>query len=279
MFGHRTLHGMVALTVAGALVAGWVFAAPALGVKASGEPQRESRSFGKSAASAAPVVVELFTSEGCSSCPSADDLLRSIANTTSENGQPIVALSEHVTYWNRLGWADPFSSDTFSSRQDRYGTTLGNAEVYTPQAIVNGREQFVGSDAAALSHALRAELKQTGVALAITEIHRSGNSAVLRVRNGALPDDRSDVELWAAVTDDADQSRVLRGENGGRTLHHAAVVRSLVQVGRLDGAGEQTVTVPLPASVAGAADQGHRVALLAQLQGQGAIVGAAQAAL
>lgn len=232
---------------------------------------------GAAAGSAAPVVVELFTSEGCSSCPPADDLLRRIANGISIDGQPIIALSEHVTYWNNLGWADPFSQDAFSSRQDRYGARLGS-EVYTPQAVVNGNAQFVGSDGAALSRALHAQLGKPGVALSITQVRRSGENAVLQVRSGP-PLPGKPVELWAAVTDDSDQSNVLRGENGGRTLRHAAVVRLLLRVGTVESTGEQTVTVPLPPAVLRDTGAGHHLALIAQLPGQGTILGAAMAPL
>lgn len=264
---------MVAIAVA---AVGWRMAHPMRDASAAslwpgGAPHASSET-------ATPVVVELFTSEGCSSCPPADDLLRRIANGTSNDGQPIVALSEHVTYWNQLGWADPFSQDAFSSRQDRYGATLATGEVYTPQAVVNGRVQFVGSDAGALSRALHSQLGIAGVPLHIVQLRRDGDGLVLQIHSGPLPGGKA-VELWAAVTDDADTSSVLRGENGGRTLRHAAVVRSLTRVGKLEGAGEQSVAVPLPAAVTGKAAAGHHVALLAQLPGQGAIVGAALAPL
>src|SRR5580704_5019708 len=92
------------------------------------------------------VLIELFTSEGCSDCPPADELLRQVSGRQTEDGQLIVGISEHVTYWNNLGWRDPFSADQYTERQNAYRTRFGLESVYTPQMVVNGREQFVGSD-------------------------------------------------------------------------------------------------------------------------------------
>ena len=99
------------------------------------------------------VLVELFTSEGCSSCPTADALLRQINGTQTNGGRLIVGISEHVTYWNSLGWSDPFSSSIYTDRQNGYGQRFRLDSVYTPQMVVNGTEQFVGSDQTALTRA------------------------------------------------------------------------------------------------------------------------------
>jgi hypothetical protein len=93
------------------------------------------------------VIVELFTSEGCSSCPPADAVLRQVNLKETSAGQLIVGISEHVTYWNDLGWRDPFSAPEFTERQNVYASRLSPEGPYTPQMVVNGREQFVGSDA------------------------------------------------------------------------------------------------------------------------------------
>ncbi|WP_419804864.1 DUF1223 domain-containing protein [Terriglobus sp.] len=232
------------------------------------------------AANTSAVVVELFTSEGCSSCPPADSLLRAIANTRTDDGQPVVALSEHVTYWNNLGWADPFSHQDFTDRQNGYSARLRTDEVYTPQMVVNGRAQFVGSDATALRRALHAASQQTSTPLRITAVQRQGDTLTVQWHSDE-PNGGKKLELWAAVTDDADQSVVARGENGGRTLRHAAVVRALTRVGSLSGTLgtlEGTVRVPLPQSVLQASGAAHHVALLAQEPAQGPIHGAALAA-
>jgi hypothetical protein len=107
------------------------------------------------------VLVELFTSEGCSDCPPADELLRKIDQKQTNSGQFIVGISEHVTYWNRLGWADPFSLAIYDERQSAYSSRFGLDSVYTPQMVVNGAEQFVGSNGAKLSEALNAEGQRT----------------------------------------------------------------------------------------------------------------------
>ena len=93
-----------------------------------------------------PVLAELFTSEGCSSCPPADDLLRRLTDEQLVDGVEVVALSEHVDYWNRLGWTDPFSSQAFSARQQRYQRALRTDQIYTPQMVVNGRREAIGND-------------------------------------------------------------------------------------------------------------------------------------
>src|SRR6204780_1466035 len=106
------------------------------------------------------VLVELFTSEGCSSCPPADALLRQVNGTQTNAGQLIVGISEHVTYWNSLGWSDPFSSSVYTERQNAYGERFHLEGVYTPQMVINGAEQIVGSDRAALLHAVEQEEEQ-----------------------------------------------------------------------------------------------------------------------
>ncbi len=113
------------------------------------------------------VLIELFTSEGCSDCPAADELLRQVTGRKDVGGPLIVGLSEHVSYWNGLGWRDPFSSDLYTARQNEYATRFALASVYTPQMIVNGREQFVGSDRRALDAALAAESKRKQIQLRI----------------------------------------------------------------------------------------------------------------
>ncbi|MGH9764327.1 MAG: DUF1223 domain-containing protein, partial [Blastocatellia bacterium] len=103
-----------------------------------------------------PVLVELFTSEGCSSCPPADEVMARLARTQPVPGAEIIALGEHVDYWNRLGWTDPFSSSAFSNRQREYSSAFANDEVYTPQMIVDGQTEFVGSNIAKARAAIAA---------------------------------------------------------------------------------------------------------------------------
>jgi hypothetical protein len=222
------------------------------------------------------VLVELFTSEGCSSCPSADALLRQINGTRPSADQLIVGISEHVTYWNQLGWSDPFSSQVYTARQNAYGSSFDLDSVYTPQMVVNGTEQFVGSDKNKLADAIRKEHDRAfPVALQILSSHVDGNS--LSVSFSASGDVKHGVVLYAVLADDVDQSNVLRGENQGRTLAHVAVARALVRVGRLQTGEQQTVKIALPASIKAAA--GHHLILFAQADGNLRILGADSRAL
>jgi hypothetical protein len=117
------------------------------------------------------VLVELFTSEGCSSCPPADALLRQVDGKHTESGQLIVALSEHVTYWNHLGWSDPFSSEIYTQRQYAYGQRFHIDSVYTPQMVINGEERIVGSDSAGLLRAIRGEQKPSSLSVHIKSVN------------------------------------------------------------------------------------------------------------
>lgn len=160
------------------------------------------------------VVVELFSSEGCSSCPPADEVLRELSR---EPG--VLALEMHVDYWNDLGWADPFSSRTFTDRQRAYATHLAKSGIYTPQAVVDGRDELVGSDARKL-RALVAEAKQRPhTALVLT---REGEH--LTVETPARSDG---ARLFLATRESGLSTRVPRGENAGKTLVHGPIARAL----------------------------------------------------
>ena len=218
------------------------------------------------------VLVELFTSEGCSSCPPADALLRQINGTRTNAGQLIVGISEHVTYWNSLGWADPFSSDIYTGRQNSYGQHFGLDSVYTPQMIVNGSEQFVGSDRTALKRAIEHQSQQLSpMTLHILSSHASGATlSVTFSADGIIPS--AGLDIIAVLADDADRSSVLRGENSGRTLAHVAVARSLQRITTLKTVGPQTLEIPISPASFGA--QGHHLILFAQTPGNGHVLGA-----
>ena len=223
------------------------------------------------------VLVELFTSEGCSSCPPADALLRQVNGTQTASGQLIVGISEHVTYWNSLGWADPFSSPAYTDRQNAYGTSLGLDSVYTPQMVVNGRQQFVGSDKNLLEKAIRAEQDQAQpVALHILDVSVAGSSLTVRFSATAAKSFYGS-DIIAVLADDADQSSVLRGENSGRSLTHVSVARSILRVAKLESTAERTVDLQIPASFSG--KPGHHLILFAQSRGNGRVLGADSKAL
>jgi hypothetical protein len=141
------------------------------------------------------VILELFTSEGCSSCPPADKLLRQVHLKETGAGQLIVGISEHVTYWNNLGWKDPYSAQVFTDRQSVYASRLSPEGSYTPQMIVNGRDQFVGGNGGALESALQSDARRPHVDLRIVSsafrkmastLH-SGSQGKLRSRSTSLP--------------------------------------------------------------------------------------------
>ncbi len=176
------------------------------------------------------VVLELFTSEGCSSCPPADRLLQRLADEPDLAGR-IAPLSLHVDYWNYLGWRDPYSSERWSHRQKTYAKNL-SGRVYTPQLVVDGRAEAVGSQEGEVRVLLREALSrpaQARVDLAPGEPGESAwpiqVSAELLQRAGT-----GEAELWIAVTENDLKNSVSRGENAGRTLTHDGVVRRLERI-------------------------------------------------
>jgi hypothetical protein len=202
-----------------------------------------------------PVVVELFTSEGCSSCPPADQLLARMDRSQPVAGVRVIALEEHVDYWNSLGWTDPFSSSQYRFRQNDYGRKFSAEGIYTPQMIVNGQAQFVGTDGdraaqeiarAALQQSIVLELKATPKASDPDLVDLSVKvtlGLILKVHN-------LDSNVYLAVTESDLSSNVQRGENSGRLLRHAPVVRSFGVIGKIDArgsnAGAITDTLKLP---------------------------------
>lgn len=179
-----------------------------------------------------PVVVELYTSEGCSSCPPADTLLAELASEDD-----VIALSFHVDYWDRLGWKDPTSSPDWTARQRRYASTLPSDSLYTPQAVVNGAAHAVGSRESQVRALIR---RASGVRALGAEA--TWSAAGVRVR-GDLP-----LGTLAFLVEDARTSEVPRGENAGRTLKHVSVVRAMTRV--TDGAARLETPRDLVASAA-----------------------------
>jgi hypothetical protein len=216
------------------------------------------------------VLIELFTSEGCSDCPPADDRLRQVTGHMTAEGQLVVGISEHVDYWDRLGWRDPFSSAQYSDRQNAYGARFGLDSVYTPQMIVNGTEQFVGSDRRALQAALNREAQRRRINLRISSAQVAGNKVTFSYSASDLPG-KAHLKLVAVLVDDVDRSQVLRGENSGRQLLHAAVARTLTSLGGLNDTAEHSASLPLPPSFSG--NGGHHLVLFAQEDGPGPVVG------
>ncbi len=217
------------------------------------------------------VLVELFTSEGCSSCPPADALLRQIDGTRTAAGQLIVGVSEHVTYWNGLGWSDPYSSTIYTVRQNAYGSRFRLDSVYTPQMVINGAQQIVGSDRDGLERAIEHESGRPRMPLHILSATVVGGVLNLTFTADGTSSPQG-ADITAVLADDLDRSSVLHGENSGRTLTHVAVARSLARIATVHGPTEKTVQVPLPASF-GSGKGGHHLILFAQAANLGPVLG------
>ena len=224
------------------------------------------------------VVVELFTSEGCSDCPPADELLRRMTGKKTPAGQQIIGISEHVTYWNRLGWADPFSSEQFTARQSDYASRFSLESSYTPQMVVNGREQFVGGNQTALGAALNSEKDHQQISLHIQSAKVTDSGVTFTYSAADLPP-KVALRLVAVLVDDLDTSHVKRGENANRDLSHAWVARSFTQLGKLELTQNQSVTLPLPPSFKADPVSPHHLVVFAQQGGVGVILGGDAAAL
>jgi hypothetical protein len=204
-----------------------------------------------------PVLVELFSSEGCSSCPPADALLMQFLRDQPVPGVRIVALAEHVDYWNELGWRDPFSSPSFTARQEAYARRLPAGGVYTPQLVVAGAAHLVGSDERAARAAIAAAATRMRGEVSARTV--PGVAGVLEVM--ARWPQGVEAEVCVALVQDRATSEIARGENAGRTLEHVAVVRSLLAVG--SGAGSFSGQVML----AGAASADRAVVFVQERNG------------
>lgn len=174
-----------------------------------------------------PVLVELFTSEGCSDCPSADRLLEELDAKQFVPGAQAIVLSEHVTYWNHLGWRDPFSLDEMDFRQKEYGEHFNLESIYTPQAVIDGAAQLVGNNAAGVAKAVEHAASTPKKPLTIADAHWDNGAVSFAVRGVADSGSR----LVAVLAADATGAKIERGENAGRTLHHVAVVRTIKEFG------------------------------------------------
>jgi len=198
-------------------------------------PERETRA--NDQASRTPVILELFTSEGCSSCPPADALLASLEEQQPVPGAEIIALEEHVDYWNHLGWTDPFSSEQWTERQQAYAASHNSQSVYTPQIVVNGRTEFVGSRAQEARQTIAASVSQLQTEISLTPQNSDKsdreqfNVSVGKLAGTAASDTP---EVWIAITEKGLHSSVSGGENAGHDLHHASIVRLLRKLGAAD---------------------------------------------
>jgi hypothetical protein len=176
----------------------------------------------------APVVVELFTSQGCSSCPPADKLVSDLAHDATLRGR-VIPLTFHVDYWDRLGWRDPYSSADWSRRQYLYARALRVSSAYTPQMVVGGARQFVGSNSAALDEALVALSHRKPMGDVQLTAKRQGAKVTVEVHAKGTGD------VMLALIDNSTPTPVRDGENAGRTIPNDATVRRLLRIGSVTG--------------------------------------------
>jgi hypothetical protein len=183
-----------------------------------------------------PILIELFTSEGCSSCPPADAFLKQLDRAQPIPGAQAIVLSEHVDYWNRDGWTDPYSSSALTARQDAYVRAFAEDSAYTPQLIVNGEKELQLASQAQVAKTLLQAAKAQQLPVTIGGLSIEGNSpSVLRAHIDADGSaSRHNADVWAVLALDHAESQVTRGENGGRRLEHAAVALDLIRVGKLE---------------------------------------------
>ena len=195
---------------------------------------------GFSAADDRPVIVELFTSEACASCPAADALLARMERTQPVPGVRIIALEEHVDYWNQLGWIDPYAAPQFHARQNEYALAAHVENIYTPQMIVNGQVGFEGDNANRAYEEIgrAAQTPVTSVDLSTAPNARDPQLLDLTVRiSNPRTAKLRDANLFLAVTESNLVAHVGSGENTGRTIRHSQVVRSFNAIGRIDPKG------------------------------------------
>ena len=216
-----------------------------------------------------PVLVELFTSEGCSSCPPADALLRTLDSTQPVPGVQLIVLGEHVDYWDDLGWKDTYSSHAFTLRQQAYADRLRLASPYTPQMVADGNFEFLGSDRGRADQAIAKASALPKINVRISSLNIENGELRAHIETDPSP---KTAEVFAALALDHAQSQVLRGENGGHRLEHVAVVRGLVGIGKVKTGEALSKDISLKADSSGGP---YRLVVFLQEPNQGKILGAA----
>jgi hypothetical protein len=241
------------------------------------EPQPHSKTAVMGKAARTPVLVELFTSEGCSSCPSADKLLANLATTQPIDGAEVILLEEHVDYWDRIGWKDPFSNAAFTKRQYDYGAHFHLDSVYTPQAVVDGQREFVGSEKGTATSAIMEAVAQPKARVELQVTAQDATQVHLNVSVDKLPTKDANAQVVLAVAEDDLKVHVNSGENSGRNLVHHGVVRRLTTLGKVQdrSAFATQVTVPLDRQWK---RENLRLVAFVQAEGSRRIVGVGSAA-
>ncbi|MGA2742909.1 MAG: DUF1223 domain-containing protein [Bryobacteraceae bacterium] len=218
-----------------------------------------------------PVLVELFTSEGCSSCPPADALLEKLDRDQPVPGAQIIVLSEHVDYWNHDGWTDPYSSAAITARQEAYDHRFGLDGPYTPEMVVDGSVEFNGSDLKKAESTIRQAVTEPRIAVRIRAAASGGAGLSLEV--DPLPEGKTrKANIYVTYAADSGTSDVLRGENRGRTLHHVSIAGKIQAVGTVNTRAMFKTQLPFPGAGGPA---GSRLIAFVQEAGNGRIWGAA----
>ncbi|HET9624439.1 MAG TPA: DUF1223 domain-containing protein [Kofleriaceae bacterium] len=179
-------------------------------------------------------MLELFTSQGCSSCPPADALLSKLAHDGALGDRMVAPLSYHVDYWDELGWKDPFSSPVWTERQHQYARALHDSRVYTPELVVGGAAGMVGSDGRSVKAAIE---RADRPALLVSKGTWAADTVTV---NATAP---ADADVWVAVWEESTSTKVTRGENSGETLGSVRVVRRLEHVANAGQTGSATVKI------------------------------------
>lgn len=208
-----------------------------------------------------PTVVELFTSQGCSSCPPADAFLAELAERDD-----VIAVAFHITYWDYIGWKDPFATSWGTERQYGYAKVLERGYPYTPQMVMNGKKDMVGSDRVQVANAMIASMQEAGERIPLI-LRREADELIVTLPATRLGEP---LHLWLVRYSGAHETKVARGENRGRTMVNTNIARHLEMLGSWSGEARETrATLPLPGEEGG-------VAVWVQEPNAGAILGAAK---
>ena len=222
-----------------------------------------------------PVLIELFTSEGCSSCPPADTLLQKLDQQPIA-GAELIVLSEHVDYWNHIGWKDPYSARFYSERQSAYGRRFGLDSVYTPQMVVDGMSEFVGSNTSLANQAFEKALHRPKLPVRLSSISVTSDLLTGHLETGSL--DKSygtgDADVYLVLALNRAESRVSAGENAGHNLQHVSVARRISKIGAVKQG--QALSQEVQVKLGPGEDSGNlRLVAFVQESQQGRVLGAA----
>ena len=243
-----------------------------IGVSASSQPSPNT----SARAANPPVLVELFTSEGCSSCPPADEFVQKLDTLQPVAGAHLIILSEHVDYWDHDGWKDPNSSHALTDRQTAYVRALGLSTPYTPQIIVDGTGEMRIGDPQSVARVFQQAVSTAKISVRIGAVNvGQSNPGLLRAHVETDENTgRENADLYLAIALDHVESQVLHGENGGRHLTHVAVVQQIAKIGKLPKGKSFAQDVELKIKP-GTAAENIRVVAFVQEPGPGKLLGAA----